>query len=621
MVFLVAFSSKATSDVQHLGLQINSQGIKSILSSAIKSISNEKEMIFFELPQGRMDEKFKIDSSKMERSVRLFNGLLGVDFAEGMDVYLKYSKVDIGWNIDVDSIDLALNQPSKKNAVKVKFRTNLSKLNVDIPSLDICSREKCVDGSYIKFKNISIDLQRNSIPLELELLAECSLIKSEAKCVLVSIASNLNSMSPPSIDLTYLNGFSNGEQWPQISSVQVGPLSFGMSYTRDDLIKDIALLNSDLKREIVKRAGIYLSNSLATKINSQMKKAKPSKLSWSFTFSGEQLKLFGDRPKEELRSKRYRQAIDKLEVVAPVVVDQPMYPTLLDLLIRNLNYKVEASKVSNDADNQLLSLVFDSSLFVNGKKMLPSEMMGYNNCSFGFNFQNCARPITDIKYDLDELSQDSKVAIAISEPYLNAVLESARSSNVLQTIFDIVADMPGIYISNSGVRIHFLNGLAYLVVNLKVVLAEQDGWIDRVLGDMIESRFGETDGEIFFPIEIPISLHLENDSDETFLVANAGSPFDVNGELINFHGYPSNLNGAAETWFVNIKKTILKKIYKSFKDSVGFECSDPGCSLKEQRIPISEYLKKLPVGFIPTNVRFENSGHMVIYGEISNLKL
>ncbi len=610
---------------QHFAVQVNEQFIEELIDSAIDSRVNEQGVLDLEIPEGRISQKVKVNSDKSAALVDFVDGFLGINVRSGLEINLFYGKLKVAGRIKSSDIKLSVRKIAANN-FRVKAVVAVDRLKTDLSKLFICDNKNCKNGAYVKFQGINLRQINNGVPIKLVLSLRAKLVDGKLYLSVDKIDNNLGGDNPPRIDLNYFVGKKSGKEWPQISYNQVGPRSLGISYSREDLVEELDLFKDDLIETLMVSLGEFASGDLVDDLNKIFANGIGTEFKGKYQGKGPVVIDTRNEVQEREASNfehYYRQDNTYVDNSRHIPYRIVFYESIIDQFVNSIDYNFNLVELEKYNDDKILEVMAGPDIRINGAKVRPSNVIGYNKCSYGRKFGNCQRAMGKLKFDNEQLKSNSNIAVAISEPFINSLLSVSKNEGVLPKLVDMVVGMPGVYLSNHGVKIHMLNGVVYAVINLKILLKEQSSWIESVIGGAIENRWGKTNGEIVFPIEIPLNFRIEDDGQgESSLLVNGLSPFLANGELANMHGYPSNLDKTARTWFVKIKKKILSKIHSSLKDLIDESSTIKGrMRLKEQRIPMSALSKKLPFDLTPTHLDVLNSGHMAIYGMVKDIKV
>jgi hypothetical protein len=542
----------------------------------------------------------------------------------------------------------------------------------------------CKGGNFVKFKDIVVGLNKNTAPVKISLVLDVSLnpvikmvkgqkVQTKAISLKMSkITSNLDTPNGPQVRLSYFKGIANGIEYPAISANQVGPAGFGLSFSSKDLISEIDLYKNQMGKQIISTAHDFIAKDLVKFINNILEDREFSSDFWvSYTGTHLPKSLQGQVLTEvEDTNNEYQAKIDTVYVYRiKEGKNQSDIMSALSLMVHDMTYGIKLDDVSLPTLNgkQFLNFNVDTDLFLNGQKFKPSSTKGYGTCqTFNFNkpepvatpdhswggaqpaqrdntyvkppviyygqtksYVNCEKPLLPLNFESSKMSLSKhNLAFGVSESYINSLLKLADDQGLIKKLVKLQMNKPGVYIGQDGIKLHVYKNqkgstFAYLIVNMIVKLSEQPSWLDRNVGGFIEEWWGNTGGIVRFPLEIPIWFKLKETAQGQKIVLEGLSPFGSDGHLVNTFGYPSNINSAADTWLVDIQEKIEGKIKESLSDLVdpNLENVNGRKFLKSHEIAVAPMLGTLPADFKLTNISLEESGHVVIYGQMSKLDL
>ena len=671
---------------QHLGLQISSDALRIALKSALDLMYDGKENAVMEYKAGKITKNFKLDNPQYGKMVAIVDELFSLSAAKGVTVNVKHSAAHISGFVGEENIKYTLTKLADEK-FQVQLNVTVADLKVLLPSLMICADinyKDCKGGNFVKFKDISVGLDKNASPVKLSLTLDVALnpvvkmvkgqkVLSKAISLKVSkVQSNLETNNGPKIRMSYFKGISNGIEYPAISANQVGPSGFGLNFTSKDLITEIDLYKSQLAKEIIATAHGFIAKDLIKFLNNILEEREFSSDFW-LSYTGSPLpKSFAGQVITETEdvNNEYQAKIDTAYVYKiKEGKNQSDIMTALSLMIHDMTYGIKLDDLNLPTYNgkQFLNFNVDTDLFLNGQKFKPSSMRGYGSCnvphftkpepvatpdnSWGRTppaqrdntyvkppviyygptktYANCERPLSDLGFENSKVATNKhNLAFGVSESYINSLLKMADDQGLIKKLVKLQMNKPGVYIGQEGIKLHVYKNakgstFAYLIVNMIVKLAEQPSWLDRNVGGFIEEWWGHTGGVVKFPLEIPVWFKIKETPAGQKIVLEGLSPFGSDGHLVNTFGYPSNIDSAADTWLVDIQEKIEGKIKESLTDLVDetHETNNGRKFLKPNEFAVAPLLGTLPADFKLTNISLEDSGHIVVYGQMNKLDL
>lgn len=673
----------AQSKPQHIGTQLNTEAVRLLIKSGLDLMNGGKEDSVVSFPKGGMVHKLTYENPQFDNLFSIVNELFGVDVHQGLNMNVYYSSGTVQGTVLPEEFKFSVKKLSSEK-FQIDIDGQLRELKASLPALSFCTNNACKGGNFVKFRSLTLATSATSVPInlkasfEVSLTANVSTVKGRkvtskiAQIKVLSTSSNLSTKGGPKVVLNYFKGLHNGQEWPVISSIQVGPSNLGLSLTSKDLVTELDLYKNQLGSMIVKKAADFIAKDLATFLNDVLKDKKFSPEYWgTFELKPDlDLSAIKDEPVSTPTYLIQTEPIaqDNTYVYhAPIPEPEESAWSYFSTLIKEVKYGIMLSDVNvRDAyPNQQFSVLFDTDITINKESLKPISTKGHGTCPRATYFVptpaptatpslvytprpmerdntyvaptrpviveevpsiNCLSPLQPISFK--KTSNKSNIAVAFSEPYVNSLLMMMHKQGILQKMMNKLSYMPGVYLGADGVKVHVSKSPGtssyhlYLILNLFVKLEEQDDWVNRNIGGMIEAGWGNTGGHFKFPLEIPVGLTLKVVDGKYKIGIKAGSPF-IGNDLTNYHKYPNNLNQAAVTWVANLKKKILNKVKEGLADSLDIYAPKflNRTALKIDDMDISEYLESIPVDFTPVDIGLESTGHVVLYGKMNKLDL
>lgn len=669
---------------QHIGTQLNTEAVRLLIKSGLDLMNGGKEDSTIGFAKGGMVHKLTYENPQFDNLFSIVNELFSVDVNQGLNVNVYYSAGTVQATVLPEEFIFSVKKLSTEK-FQIDINGKVRDLKASLPALSFCTNTSCKGGNYVKFRSLSLATSATSIPIDLKASFEVSLTQNVstvkgrkvtnkvAQIKVLSTSSNLSTKGGPKVVLNYFKGLYKNEEWPVISSIQVGPSNLGLSLTSKDLVTELDLYKNQLGSMIVKKASDFIAKDLAKFLNDVLKDKKFSPEYWGTFELKSDLDLSAIQSEDVESTPTYLSQVEPMAqdntyvYHAPIPEPEESAWSYFSTLIKEVKYGIMLSDVNvrNAYPNQQFSVLFDTDITINKESLKPIATKGHGSCPKGTYYVptpaptatpvplytprpierdntyvaptrpviveetpsiNCLSALQPMSFQ--KTSSKSNIAVAFSEPYVNSLLMMMHKQGILQKMMNKLSYMPGVYLGADGVKVHVSKSPGtnsyhlYLILNLFVKLEEQDDWVNRNIGGIIEAGWGNTGGHFKFPLEIPVGLSLKVVDGKYKLGIKAGSPF-IGSDLTNLHKYPNNLNQAAVTWVANLKKKILDKVKDGLKDSLDLYAPKflGRTALKIDDMDISEYLASIPVDFTPVEIGLESTGHVVLYGKMNKLDL
>jgi hypothetical protein len=673
IVKLILLSCLLTSSVyaQHIGVKVSNKGIQNLLTSAINSYgSNKKNIRKITVPEDVVYERIKkdfFDSNPVVSRIRQF-----INFEQNEDLvfYFKWSPISVDANMISKS--LKVNVTGEEREFQATIKLSLDRLNISGRYLELCELKKWKcdkkNALYGRFNKYAIRLLKGS-KIDIAAVTNVKVLKGgKVELKLKHFLTNLK--KPENNTEKYLYSkfgistsntakfdinFSEFIIPPPVVTVNGESFELNVSKLKDAILAEKQYLSAQLATF----AGGFVAKDLAGIINRDLlNKLGELKTTINLLNYDERVALadYMDQNPTLFEPPVYTHAVDNT-YVAPAIdysvlsrrgqvqevsfMDQ--LQGALKMFIHQAKFDLTYLKTKTKNDKELM-VDFSSSLELNGKRWTLKDKLRNGKGKLKYpNFES----LDSSKYD---------IAVAVSEPLFNGVLNLAEKQNLIQNVIDEVSPMPGVYIRS--VRMHFEEGqnLTYnvenvdpadyrqttaidntyvappsmitkptkvydekkrtyktikyrtkdavvAVVNMKVNLYEQPsdgigGWIENQIGGLLEG------GWVWFPIEVKFYPQIVEENGKTFIELYASDPFGYNG-LKNSYGYPyKDMQNIVHKGLLNKLKEMLKPALNDLP-----------------KVDITNYLNLPGVKLQPVSVSVKKTGHLLIAANIVKLDL
>lgn len=672
---LILFLIVSTTSVfaQHIGVKVTNKGIQNLLTSTINSYgSNQKNIKTITVPQDVIYERIHkefFDTNPVISKIREF-----VNFEQNEDLvfYFKWSPISVDTNMIKES--LKVNVTGEVRNFDATIKLSLDRLKISGNHIELCElrKWKCdkKNALYGRFNNYQVRLLKGS-RIDIAAVASVKIHKGgKVELKLKHFLTNLKKPDsskeralynkygiPTSSTAKFDIHFSEFKIPPPILTVDGEEFQLDVSKLKDAILSEKQYLSSQLATF----AGGFFAKDLAGILNNDLLNKLDELKTTINLLNYDERKIFL-QTQVDVSSLSYETARVDNTYVAPkinyamvskeIAENAHKEPSFMETLQQSLKMFIHQAKfdltylktvTKNDQD---LLVDFTSSLELNRKKWTLSNKVRNGKGTLKYpDF----RSLNNKNYD---------IAVAISEPLFNGVLNLANKQDLIQNVIDQVAPMPGVYINS--VKLHFEEGKSgtyrvkednyshmeyrtqpadntrvavprhistpqkeyneytgkyrtvkyrtndaiVAVVNLKVNLYEQpsDGflnWVENTIGGALEG------GWVWFPIEVKFYPQIvEDDSGNTFVELYASSPFTYNG-LVNTYGYPyKDMKNIVHNGLMSKLKEMLKPLLNDLP-----------------RVDITNYLSYPGIKLQPFSVTVKKTGHLLISANIDKLDL
>jgi hypothetical protein len=690
--FLVSIAS-----AQHLSLNITNKGIKNLLNSALKSSNSKEKSNRIIVEGGPIFERINVESFNDNQIIKKINEFVPLNQNEDFVFFFNWSPISVRSQLVSDSLRIGVE--GNKSNFNAHIRLSLDSLNISGEYLELCELKKWKcdkkENLYGKIENYSIKLKSGS-RIDIAAVIKVKVIDDQVEIKLGNLVSNL--VEPQtSIDkqlykkygITYNSAvldfdFEKFNLPPLLISINGEVIEADLSGLREAILEDkdslAGLLAGFAGKFVAKDLTNILNKEFLSKLDNlkttfnivdigsnEIIKNTMENIKKSYHTVGKNNQITKEKPlslldlgfgnaKEILETRRsklrevYIAKVDNTYVAKrrfKGITKGPSFMDKLESVIRGIvshaNYNITYLSTLSQ-NNKNLSINFDSEFTMNHVKWkLGNKTKGGKSKlkTPSFNAQEAK------KYD---------VAVALSEPMLNAALKVASKTKLIQEIVNKAAGLKGVYIDKIHLHLEngkkeikyieskFLNedyqfGFAQNGINSRMNLShrpvEIENYDDRslkkiithtkdsivavaeviVLFDELESKgiggwvtnkFGGIieGGKIWFPIEIKFMPAISTIEGKTYLELIAFDP-TTNFKFKNTYGYPyKSMSGMVEK---GVAKMVQKELVPLLKDI--------------PKIDLTPHLSFPGVQLTPVGLDIKSSGHLVLKSNIKELNL
>lgn len=683
-LLLVCYSF--ASFAQHLSTNITSSGLRKIISSAIESSSKTKGKALYQIEGGPIYERIPVNFFSSNSIIQTINEYVPLQQDEDFVFYFNWSPINVEGSLIKDSLYVEVEGTRRNFSAAVRF--SIEDLHIYGNYLEICELKKwkCDKKKHLygKIKNYTLNLNRNS-KLDMAAIVDIQINRGNAKVKFNKLITNLvapkNStekvlyekykISTKPIDLNI--DFKEFILPPLELSIDGEVINVNLSELKDALLAEKSFLAKKLTEFSSEFIATDLTKILNDKLFSNLTKLTTTIDVLDYGSQNSEIdKLFLDKfgnnllkkPIENSRGSGYRDntymsdymnrqvPVDNTYVHTNRIYDfKPKTPKLsfmekisgvIKRIVKQADYNLTFNKIKSDKDKNI-TVNLNSTFSLNGKKWELDR-----------NLRNGQAKLSRLNFNQFK-SNDYDIAVALSEPMVNAALNIASDNDIFNTVIRDVAELNGIYITKVNLyfeqgktstvssyqlqgrkdfefhpfvadsfstpsfhrpyelydnKTHKTKKIIYqtkdsvvAVAQVMVSLSELDSdgflaWISKHVGALLEN------GVIWFPIEIKFLPQIVIEDGKTYLELIAVDPIQ-NEKFVNTYNYPyKDMKGLVEK---GLLKTIKKELSPLLKDI--------------PRIDLTSYINLPGLKLQPKGIYLRKSGHLVITTDIDKLDL
>ncbi len=583
---------------EQLTVRLNEGGLMNVMELALKyntGVNGSKTLV---VPSSLYKFTIKQKDLAANPIIQVVNDISNLNLNKNVDFYLHTSDIKVTGVVDKQSLSTTISN-SKPDGFDIKVSINLSKITVNGTSMSLCEDKmpkykKC--GSGLKASISGLKITTLNRPVILTANMRVSVKKGKASVKVLSVASNLESKSPPTLDINF-----QGLTIPRIAIViNDQETELDTSRLKDEILERKAFLG----KKLMAFAGDFIAEDLAEMINVYLKNASFSTTVQVYRRE-EPTALFDELDYED----RFPPiAVDNTYVRKPVIISPlvtkpgslPKGPGPGDVLEEQIADIIRSAQVSlslksmSTPGNKDIQLAGVLSMMLNGQTINVQNRLGN-------------KPATLPALNLAPF-RTHDLNMAISEPVVNGALDLIGNTGLFSEIFEQIANVKGFTIGK--VQIHFAKDKTLrAIVNSQIDLKKTDsngfgGWLKKQLAAWLERN--NNNAKIYFPIEVAIVPTLVTQKNGTIALSLfVKSPFTGSG-LVNTFGYPSNVDNMTKT----VKDGVMAELKKSLNSQVN----------KAYVLDITKFLNQSGVVFKPKSISFEQGAYMLINLDIADIK-
>jgi hypothetical protein len=197
--------------------------------------------------------------------------------------------------------------------------------------------------------------------------------------------------------------------------------------------------------------------------------------------------------------------------------------------------------------------------------------------------------------------------LAISEPFINEVLDVVNSTNLFNHVLGLVSSVECLNIKN--VKLHFSNNNSIVVVinsevDLKKIKSNSiKSWFKNNAAAFLERN--NNDSVIYFPLEITVIPEFKVLIDgRANMILKVLSPFNQN-QMLNHYNYPSNMGLMNET----VRLGVLNELKLSLEKHTN----------QDYILDFSKILNQSGVIFRPTGISIQQGAFLLLNMDILDI--
>ena len=633
VLFIFMFVSLAHGQEQ-LAVRLNENGLMKIMQMALKYNTGAAGNRTVVIPQNIYKFTVKQQDLAANPIVKIVSEISDLDLNKNLDFYFHTSDVKVTGVVDPKSLVTTITN-SRPDGFDLKLSINLSKISLSGTSMSLCEdrlKKTANCGIGLKATVGSLKITTLNRPVILTSAMRVSVKKGLASIKVLSVNSNLESKTPPTLDINFASLVI-----PKISIV-INDQETELDTSR--LRGQILERKSFLGKKLLSFAGEFIANDLAEMINVYLKN----------TQIATSIQVYHRDAPTTYNDFDYTQdlpqnAIDNTYVRPPILINpikltsyvKPASPAVKQPFEYNSGYKiaidntyvkpsilpkyqmkpaVDAMKVLLDQFTQIvrhaqvdLSLKSISTPLNKDVQLAGVLNFVLNHTVFKVNntLGNSTRkiPVLDLS-----AHRGHDINLAISEPVINGALDLVSSTGLFNELLDEVSDVGGL--SVRSLKLHFthsnsIKAIANVAVDLKQIRTsfwkDPQGWVETGLGTWLERN--NNNSVIYFPLEFEIIPVITSDVLGAQLSIKIKSAF--NGDaLLNTYGYPSNVGDM----FKIVRKGVLKKLHDQLD-----RYSD-----KTFAVDLKKFLNQSGVEFTPKSISFNQAAYILINLDIKDIK-
>ena len=617
-LFFLMISSLSYGQEQ-MAVRLNENGLIKIMQMAIKYNSGASGSRTVVVPQNMYKFTVKQKDLIANPIVNIVSEISNLNLNKDVDFFLHTSDIKVTGVVDQKSLVTSISN-SKPTGFDLKLSINLSKVSLTGSSMSLCEDrlkkvKKCGLGLKAIIKNLKISTLNR--PVVLTSMMRVSVAKGLASVSVLSVNSNLESKTPPTLDINF-----STLEMPKISIViNDQETELDTSRLRDQIIERKAFLGKKLlgfagefiANDLAEMINVYLNNTqIATTIEVYHRDAPTTfkETDYKPSFYSTAVDNTYVRPNiviAPIDYRPYKVAIDNTYVKTPVMIASYKAKPAVDVM------KILMDQFSQVVRHAQVDLSLKKLNTPSNKDVELSGLLNFVLNHTTFKVKNTLGNSARVLPALDLSAQRGHdINLAISEPVINGALDLVNSTGLFNDLLEEVSDVGGLTINS--LKLHFtysnsLKAVANVAIDLKKVRTsiwnDPIGWAETGIGAWLERN--NNNGIIYFPLEIEVVPVVTNDISTGGVRLSIKVKSAFNGEkLLNTYKYPSNVGDM----FNIVRKGVLKKLHGQLDQYAD----------KNFEIDLTKFLNQSGVEFLPKSIVFNQAAYMLVNLDIKDIK-
>lgn len=645
ILILLTFSSVSFAQEQ-LAVRLNEGGMMKVMQLALKyntGVAGSRTLV---IPQNLYKFTLKQKDLLANPIVQVINEISDLNMTKDFNFYLHTSDIKVTGIVDEKSLVTTITN-SKPDGFDLKISINLSKVTLSGTSMSLCEdRQKKVKkcGSGIKTTVNTLKVTTLNRPVILNTTMRVSVKKGLASVKVLSVGSNLDSKTPPTLDINF-----GSLVIPKIAVViNDQETVLDTSRVRDQIIDRKAYLG----KKLLAFAGDFIAEDLAEMINIYLKNTQVATTLQvyhrdvpvaynDYEFKNDDYNTVAidntyvrppivfpvvtSKPLLQTEKPATKPAV---KPAAPVVTYDPYYNTRPAIdntyvkppMIRMVEIKpaIDVMKILLDQFTQIVrhaqvELSLKSLKTPSNKDIELAGLLNFVLNHTTYRVTNTLGNSTRVLPALDLSAQRAHdINLAISEPVLNGALDLVNSTGLFNELLQEVAKSPELAVRS--LKIHFTNSnslkaIANVAVDMKKVRtsfwSDPVAWAETGFGTWLERN--NNNSVIYFPIEIEIVPVVTKNAATGGVGLSIKIKSAFSGDnLLNTYKYPSNVG----EMYKIVRKAIIKKLHAQLDQFAD----------KTFVIDLNKFLNQSGVEFLPKSISFNQAAYMLINLDIKDIK-
>ena len=638
VLFMLMVSSVSYGQEQ-MAVRLNESGLMKIMQMALKYNSGASGSRTVVVPQNLYKFTLKQKDLVANPIVNIVSEISNLNLTKDVDFFLHTSDIKVTGVVDQKSLVTSISN-SKPSGFDLKISINLSKVTLTGANMSLCEdrmkkSKKCGSGLKSIISNLKITTLNR--PIVLTSTMRVSVAKGLASVSVLSVNSNLDSKTPPTLDINFAS-----LEMPKISIViNEQETELDTSRLRDQIIERKAFLGKKLlgfagefiASDLAEMINVYLNNTkIATTLEVYHRDAPTTYNDFDYrpsfktaavdntyvhptiiiapikttTFTKPTISTTKPKVVSTIYDP-YKVAIDNTYVKpSTIIAPYPAKPAVdvMKILMEQFSHVVRHAQV--DLSLKTLKTPLNKDIELAG---ILNFVLNHTTFRLKNTLGNSARvlPVLDLS---GQRSHD--INLAISEPVINGALDLVNSTGLFNDLLEEISDVGGLSINS--LKLHFtysnsLKAVANVAIDLKKVRTsiwnDPIGWAETGIGAWLERN--NNNSVIYFPLEIEILPVVTKDAVTGGVNLSIKIKSAFNGDkLLNTYKYPSNVGDM----FNVVRKGVLKKLHGQLDQYAN----------KNFDIDLRKFLNQSGVEFLPKSIVFNQAAYMLVNMDIKDIK-